>query len=106
MPFLETISSQITIVLLVLLFLFMIIDNLLILIVKKRKPKLHNKYYEFHNKHGIIKISLAKLGVAIYIFYALLAPTGSSGALAAPIWAYGYFIVKLFIDLIRKDEIV
>lgn len=110
MQLLDTISNQITIVLLALLLLFMLIDNMLTFTVNKRKSKLENKYYEFHYKYGIIKTTLAKLVVALYIVYALLAPTGSSGALAAPIWAYGYFIAKLFFDLIKnpfmgeKDE--
>ena len=104
MHYLENVSNLITITLLSVLLVLVLIDNILIFIVKQRKPLLHNKYYEFHYKYGLIKISLVKFAIALYIIYALLAPTGSSGALAAPIWAYGYFIAKLIIDLIRRDK--
>ena len=103
MIFLKDIANLITIVLISALVVFALIDSILIVLVKARKPLLDNKYFDFHRRHGFLKVTLLKLGAALYIVYALLAPTGSSGALAAPIWAYSFFVIKLLVDFIRKD---
>lgn len=99
----NNVAHLIAIALISALIAFAFIDSILIVLVKVRKPRLDNKYYDFHRRHGFIKITMLKFVVSLYITYSLLAPTGNSGALAAPIWAYSVFVIKLFVDFIRKD---
>jgi fatty acid desaturase len=84
------------------LIFFAVLDNSLIVFIKFRKPLLENKYFEFHRRHGFIKITLLKLLAILYIVYSTFEPAGNSGALAAPILAYGVFVITLLIDFIRK----
>ncbi|MEW5745520.1 MAG: hypothetical protein AB1805_08825 [Nitrospirota bacterium] len=99
---LKEIAHSITIVLMSTLIIFALLDNILIVIVKARKPSLQNKYYDFHRRHGFLKVTFLKLIGALIIVYFLLEPIGKSGALAALIWAYGFFVTKLLIDLIKR----
>lgn len=85
------------------LIIFTLLDNILIAVVKARKPSLENKYYNFHKKYGFLKITLLKLIGTMIIVYFLIEPIGKSGALAALIYAYGIFIAKLLIDFVRKS---
>lgn len=79
-----------------------LIDTMLIVLVKMRKPLLDNKYFDFHRKHGIIKISVVKVALVLYIAYALLVPTINSGKLVVPIFFYAFFILKLLFDYLRN----
>ena len=102
MVFLKEITDTITIVLVICLIFFAVLDNILIRLIKHRKPLLDNKYFDFHRRYGFFKITLLKLLAVLYIIYAMLKPTISSGKLAAPILAYGIFVITLLIDFIRK----
>lgn len=103
MIFLKELSNLITVVLMGTLIFFVLADNILIFLVKTHKPLIDNKYFGFHRKHGFLKTTLLKLLVALFIVYALIEPTGKSGALAAMIWAHGFFVTKLLFDFIKKD---
>ncbi len=103
MTTLKEISNLITIVLISTLIFFTVFDNILILVVKARKPLIENKYFDFHKKYGFLKITFLKLIVALFVVYALIEPVGKSGALAAIIWAHGFFVIKLLIDFIKKS---
>jgi hypothetical protein len=101
---LEEVANLIKVVLISSTLIFTLFDNILIFIVKARKPLIDNKYFEFHRNHGFLKITFLKLIIALLVVYSLIEPIGKSGALAAIIWAYAFFVIKLLIDFIRKKK--
>jgi len=78
-----------------------IIDNILLIVIEQRKTQLNNKYYNFHKKHGLLKITLYKVVAISIIIYVLISPAIYSGRLAAPILLYGVFVITLLIDFMR-----
>lgn len=103
MIFSEEIATFIDIVLISILIFFMMLDTTIILIIKTRKPLLENIYYDFHRRHGFLKITIVKLIAVVIIIYATLTHQPSSGALLAPIFVHAVYVTKLLIDFIRKD---
>jgi hypothetical protein len=103
MIFSKEIADMLAILLVRILVIFTFIDVALIFIVKAKKPLLENKYFDFHRRHGFLKVMISKWIAVLIIIYALLTHQPSSGALAAPIWALMVFDTKLLIDFIKKD---
>lgn len=85
------------------LLLFILFDNILILVIRKKKPLLENNYFGFHRRHGFLKITMFKMLLELYIAYSLLTRSPNAGALAAPILGLGIFDIKLLIDFIKQD---
>ena len=104
MVFSEEISDLIGIVLVGILIFFLLLDEGLIFLIKKHKSSLRNKYYDFHLKHGFMKISMAKLIVALIIIYFILTNQPSSGALSAPIFVHAVYVTKLLIDYVKTKD--
>lgn len=103
MTSLKEASDLISFVLMSLLVFFLLLDNILVFIVKARRPLIENKYFDFHRKYGYLRITCLKIIIVLFAVYALVEPVGKSGAVAAIAWAYGFFIIKLLIDFKKQD---
>jgi hypothetical protein len=85
--------------------ILMVFDTVLIIFAKKIRPRIENRYYDFHRKHGMLKITLIKPLIIYAIIY--LDSTGdivgvySTGAIML---AYGYLIIKLLTDLLKQKN--
>lgn len=88
-----------------LLIYMMVFDAIIILLTRTFKPSVENKYYDFHRKHGLLKITLFKLVVAYLLLLNL--STGimwASSLLFGCLAIYGLYIINLLIALIRKNK--
>lgn len=86
--------------------LLTLLDIALIVFTRKFKPQIENGYYAFHRKYGVLKITLIKPLIIYSIIY--LDSTRDMAVTrltAAIVLAYGYLIIKLFIDLLKKNKI-
>ena len=86
--------------LIVYIFLF-IADNLLLIITKKLKPS--TKYYRFHKKYGLMKITLFKILFISSDMY-ILSSNSVTGAftIGLQMW-YATIIIFALRDLLKKD---
>lgn len=82
--------------------LFMI-DTLLLIFVRKHKPSIDKKYFRWHEKHGLIKITLFKI-IFICVDMYILYTQPSTGAFTIGIQMY-YATIIIFAlrDLLKKD---
>ena len=104
MESLEEFSDLLTITEIGCLISFIVLDNILLLLIRSRKPLLENGYYKFHKRHGFIKIIFLKLIAVLYIIYfSVIEPAISAGRLSLiAVLAYGFCVITLLIDFLRK----
>ena len=81
---------------------FTLLDIGLIYLIRNYKPLLENAYFDFHRRHGFLKIMTLKAIVVVILSYLLLHPPGNAGALAFLILAYCVIVIQLLIDFVRK----
>ena len=82
---------------------FTVMDICLIYLIKTFKPLLENKYFNFHKRHGFLKVTVLKIAFVLIIIYLLLNPTFGAIKLMGPIMVHGFMITKMLIDVIRKQ---
>ena len=82
---------------------FTVVDTFLVYLIKTYKPLLQNKYFNFHRRHGFVKITVFKVILALIITYLLLYPSFNTVKLAGPVAIHGLIVTKLLIDFIRKE---
>lgn len=74
-------------------------DTVLLLTINKKFGSLSNAYYSFNKKIGLLKISVLKIVLVIWIIYGLIIePSGKSGAIFTIITAYWINLIKIFAD--------
>lgn len=104
MDLLKQIAAFTDIILISILMLFMILDSVLILLIKTRRPLLDDEYFDFHRRHGFLKVTVFKLIAALIIIYWLLTHQPNSGASSAPIITHAIFVARLLFKFIRNDR--
>ncbi len=106
MDFLKKALAYIQIIETTLLLLFVVIDNVLIVLAKIKNPVIDNDYYNFHRKHGFIKITGLKFILIAYVIYStVFERTGHSGGLSLIATAfYGVMVITFLIDYSRRRE--
>ena len=82
---------------------FTVMDICLIYLIKTFKPLLENKYFNFHKRHGFLKVTVLKIAFILMIIYFLLNPGVGTFKLMVPIMVHGFMITKMLIDVIRKQ---
>ena len=82
--------------------IFTVVDICLVHLIKTYKPLLENKYFNFHRRHGLLKVTILKVALAFIITYLLLNPTFNTIKLVGPVAIHVLIVTKLLIDFIRK----
>lgn len=98
----DTIIKKVFAIVLVIAF---VADTIFIYYINKHGIVLSNTYYSFHRKMGLIKITILKISMILWIIYTLIfEPSGKSGSIFTIITAYFILAIKLFTDY-RKSKI-
>lgn len=94
----------IRLILIAIMTVFLMFDTILIYIIRHRKPLLKNQYFDFHRRHGFLKVTFYKIIAAIAISHLLIINQAGSGGLAVPITAHGIYVIKLLIDFLKNKQ--
>jgi len=100
LPSYDTVRSLLSMLVYVLA-VCVLLDITLIYSMKKCRLKPKNAYYDFHIRHGFIKIAALKVLAFVCLVYLLLHPPLNGGALAVLVLAYFVIIGQLLLDFIR-----
>lgn len=74
-------------------------DTSLLYLISSHVHDLGNSYYTFHKKMGLVKVTVLKIAVILWIIYSLIfEPSGKSGSIFTIITAYSIIVIKLFAD--------
>ena len=103
LPSYETVSDVLSMLVYVLA-VCVFSDVALVYLLKKYKPQSKNAYFNFHMRHGFIKIAALKVLVGVLVSYFLLHPPLNGGALAALVLAYILIVAQLFCHFIKKPN--
>ena len=77
-------------------------DVTLVYLLKKYRPASKNAYFNFHVRHGFIKIAVLKVLIGVFLSYLLLHPPLNGGALAVLVLAYCMIVAQLLFHFIKK----
>jgi hypothetical protein len=86
------------------LVIFLIIDAILLCLVNKYRNLISNEYYDFHKKHGVLKIEICKLVVAFILIYDLHHGTIKSGAILSLTVLLIVCVIILLKDFIKQRK--
>jgi hypothetical protein len=80
----------------------MVIDIGLIYLIKLKKPSINNLYYNFHRRHGFLKINILKIIIISILGYLLKNPPLNAGALACLSFVYFLAVISLCIGFLKN----
>ncbi len=75
-------------------------DTFFTILVKVKKPKIENKYFDFHRRYGFIKVTIGKIFLIFFVSACLIDSSGNVFKLFPVIIIYAYFVIRLLIDFL------
>lgn len=80
-----------------------LIDIIFVYLAKNRKAVLENQYFNFHKRHGFLKINILKVSCVLFFSYLSLQPPHKPLALVIAVAGYCCVVMKLLFDFIQYE---
>ena len=100
----DQIGTIILSLLLYVLICFMSLDIFLVYRIRIHKLLLDNEYFNFHRRHGFLKITVLKVILAFVLSYLLIDPPPNALYAIVPITFHCFLVARLLIDFIKKAK--